>query len=325
MIKIDDVSDEKWGTVNPLNKKLVEEFLEQSTTLSDQTLKQYKSALRIYYYWVKDNAGDKPFYELKSRDFLFYQNWLTKLEQSSASIRFKRSAVSSLNNYISLYYGEEYKDFRNYITKGIPLPAISFVNEKKPVNMAEYKNLCSALEKEERWQLLAYLKFSFSTGARRSEVRQLLKEVSTYEPKVIDNNGEKINVYATHKIRCKGRGKIGKARQLNFDQDAMDAIKKWLEIRGEDDCPFVFVVKENGKYVNVSESTFNAWAENHFNRIVGRRINPHSLREARVTTMVVEQGKDISSAQKLLGHNSSSTTQIYLIREDEDEADDAFV
>ncbi len=325
MIKIDDVSDEKWGTVNPLNKKLVEEFLEQSTTLSDQTLKQYKSALRIYYYWVKDNAGDKPFHELKSRDFLFYQNWLTKLEQSSASIRFKRSAVSSLNNYISLYYGEEYKDFRNYITKGIPLPAISFVNEKKPVNMAEYKNLCSVLEKEERWQLLAYLKFSFSTGARRSEVRQLLKEVSTYEPKVIDNNGGKINVYATHKIRCKGRGKIGKVRQLNFDQDAMDAIKKWLEIRGEDDCPFVFVVKENGKYVNVSESTFNAWAENHFNRIVGRRINPHSLREARVTTMVVEQGKDISSAQKLLGHNSSSTTQIYLIREDEDEADDAFV
>ncbi len=325
MIKIDDVSDEKWGTVNPLNKKLVEEFLEQSTTLSDQTLKQYKSALRIYYYWVKDNAGDKAFYELKSRDFLFYQNWLTKLEQSSASIRFKRSAVSSLNNYISLYYGEEYKDFRNYITKGIPLPVISFVNEKKPVNMAEYKNLCSVLEKEERWQLLAYLKFSFSTGARRSEVRQLLKEVSTYEPKVIDNNGEKINVYATHKIRCKGRGKIGKVRQLNFDQDAMDAIKKWLEIRGDDDCPFVFVVKESGKYVNVSESTFNAWAENHFNRIVGRRINPHSLREARVTTMVVEQGKDISSAQKLLGHNSSSTTQIYLIREDEDEADDAFV
>lgn len=325
MIKIDDVSDEKWGTVNPLNKKLVEEFLEQSTTLSDQTLKQYKSALRIYYYWVKDNAGDKPFHELKSRDFLFYQNWLTKLEQSSASIRFKRSAVSSLNNYISLYYGEEYKDFRNYITKGIPLPVVSFVNEKKPVNMTEYKNLCSVLEKEGRWQLLAYLKFSFSTGARRSEVRQLLKEVSMYEPKVIDNNGEKINVYATHKIRCKGRGKIGKVRQLNFDQDAMDAIKKWLEIRGDDDCPFVFVVKENGKYVNVSESTFNAWAENHFNRIVGRRINPHSLREARVTTMVVEQGKDISSAQKLLGHQSSSTTQIYLIREDEDEADDAFV
>ncbi len=325
MIKIDDVSDEKWGGVNPLNKKIVEEFLEQSTTLSDQTLKQYKSALRIYYYWVKENANDKPFHELKSRDFLFYQNWLTKMEQSSASIRFKRSAVSSLNNYISLYYGEEYKDFRNYITKGIPLPTVSFVNEKKPLNMAEYRNLCSVLESEGRWQLLAYLKFSFSTGARRSEVRQLLKEIVNYEPKVIDSNNEKINVYSTHKIRCKGRGKVGKVRQLNFDQEAMDSIKKWIEIRGEDDCPFVFVVKENGNYVNVSESTFNAWAENHFNRIVGRRINPHSLREARVTTMVVEQGKDISSAQKLLGHNSSSTTQIYLIRDDKDEADDAFV
>lgn len=324
MIKIDDISDEKWGTVNPLNRKLVEEFLEQSTTLSDQTLKQYKSALRIYYYWVKDNAGDKPFHELRSRDFLFYQNWLTKLEQSSSSIRFKRSAVSSLNNYISLFYGEDYPLFRNYISKAIPLPPPSFVNEKKPLTMSEYKNLCEVLEKEERWQILAYLKFSFSTGARRSEVRQLLKEIITYEPKVVENENGNVNVYSTHKLRAKGRGKAGKIRQLNFDQDSMDAIKKWIEIRGEDDCPHVFVVKEGDKYVNVSDSTFNAWAENHLERIVGRRVHPHLLRESRATSMVVEQGKDISSVQKLLGHMSSATSEIYVIREDKDEADDAF-
>ncbi len=325
MIKIDEVSDDKWSLVNEKNRKIVEEFLEQSTTLSDQTLKQYKSGLRIYFYWVKENANDKYFYELKSRDFLFYQNWLTKMEQSSASIRFKRSAVSSLNNYISLFYGEEYSDFRNYINKGIPLPPSNFVNEKKPLNMDEYRNLCSVLEREGRWQILAYLKFSFSTGARRSEVRQLLKEVVAYEPKVLESNGEKINIYITHKIRCKGRGKTGKIRQLSFDQEAMDSIKKWLEIRGDDDCPYVFVTKENGKYSNVGESTFNSWAENHLERIVGRRVHPHALRESRATTMVVEQGKDISSAQKLLGHNSSSTTEIYVIRNDKDEADDAFL
>jgi len=95
MIKIDDVTEEDWNSVNPLNKKIVEEFLEQSTTLSDQTLKQYRSSLRIYFFWIKNNASDKPFYELNSRNFLFYQNWLTKMEQSSASIRFKRSAVSN--------------------------------------------------------------------------------------------------------------------------------------------------------------------------------------------------------------------------------------
>jgi integrase len=325
MIKIDDVTESDWNSINPFNKKIVEEFLEQSTTLSDQTLKQYKSSLQIYFFWVKKNAGDKSFYELKSRDFLFYQNWLTKMEQSSASIRFKRSAVSSFNNYVSLFYGEEYKDFRNYINKGIPLPPSNFVNEKKPLNIGEYKLLCEALEKEERWQILAYLKFSFSTGARRSEVRQLLKEVSNYEPKVLESNGSKINVYTTHKLRCKGRGKTGKIRQLNFDQEAMDSIKKWLEVRGDDDCPYVFVTKENGKYSNVGESTFNSWAENHLERLVGRRVHPHALRESRATSMVVEQGKDISSVQKLLGHASSATSEIYIIREDKDEADDAFL
>ena len=191
--------------------------------------------------------------------------------------------------------------------------------------MEEYKNLCSILEQEERWQILAYLKFSFSTGARRSEVRQLLKEVVDYQPKVLDSNDEKVNVYTTHKIRCKGRGKTGKIRQLNFDQEAMDSIKKWLEIRGEDDCPYVFVTKENGQYSNVGESTFNSWAENHLERIVGRRVHPHILRESRATSMVVEQGKDISSVQKLLGHMSSATSEIYVIREDKDEADDAFL
>jgi len=325
MIKIDDVTEENWNSVNPLNKKIVEEFLEQSTTLSDQTLKQYRSSLQIYFFWVKNNAGDKCFHELKSRDFLFYQNWLTKMEQSSASIRFKRSAVSSFNNYVSLFYGEDYPLFRNYISKAIPLPPSNFVNEKKPLNMEEYKNLCSILEQEERWQILAYLKFSFSTGARRSEVRQLLKEVVDYQPKVLDSNDEKVNVYTTHKIRCKGRGKTGKIRQLNFDQEAMDSIKKWLEIRGEDDCPYVFVTKENGQYSNVGESTFNSWAENHLERIVGRRVHPHILRESRATSMVVEQGKDISSVQKLLGHMSSATSEIYVIREDKDEADDAFL
>jgi len=48
------------------------------------------------------------------------------------------------------------------------------------------------------------------------------------------------------------------------------------------------------------------------------------LRESRATSLVVEQGMDISIAQKLLGHASSTTTQIYVIRNDENDADDAF-
>jgi len=60
-------------------------------------------------------------------------------------------------------------------------------------------------------------------------------------------------------------------------------------------------------------------------KIVGRRFHPHLIRESRATTLVVEQGRDIKSAQKLLDHKSSTTTEIYVIRKDEDNADEAFM
>lgn len=193
------------------------------------------------------------------------------------------------------------------------------------MTLEEYDNLCLELEKRELWQQLAYLKFSFSTGARRNEVKQLLTEVVNYQPKIINSNDKEIKLYLTHDIRCKGRGKTGKIRKLQFDEDAINAIKKWLEIRGEDDCPYVFVAKHDGIYEQINEYTFNVWCEKIFEPIVGRRVHPHLFRETRATTLVVEQGKDIRAAQKLLGHESQETTSIYVIRNDENDADEAFI
>lgn len=317
--KIEETTEEQWGKVNPKNKQIVEEFLKQSTQLSDKTLKQYRSALQIYFWYIFENLGDKNFFEIKPRDFLAFQNWLVSLNLSSSAIRFKRSAVSTLNNYIETYWIDEYKGFRNYVNKSIALPPKAFVNEKKPLTLDEYKNLCDQLEKAEMYQQLAYVEFSFSSGARRAEVGQLLKEVINYEPKIITKDGKETVSYNSNSIRCKGRGKIGKVRKLQFDQKSMDAIKKWLSIRGDDDCPYVFATKKNDKYSKVNEATFNLWSEKYFEPIVGRRFHPHLLRETRATTMVVEQGKDINVAKKLLGHELSETTQIYVIRDDEND------
>lgn len=324
LIKIEDVTEDDWSQVNEENRKIVAEYIRESTQLSPQTLKQYMSGLRIYFNWVRENAENKPFYLLKSRDYLMYQNYLVRNNMSSSAIKFKRSAVSSLNNYVELYYADEYKDFRNYVTKGIATPPPSFVHEKEPLTIEEYNNLCSKLEEKELWQELAYVKFSFATGARRAEVRQLLKEITTYEPKIISTENGDVKTYLTHPLRCKGRGVLGKVRRLQFDQDAMDAILKWLSVRGDDSCHYVFALKKNGQYEQTAEATFNSWAKSYFEPIVGRRFHPHLIRETRATTMVVENGKDIKSVQSLLGHKSSTTSEIYIIRKDENDADDAF-
>ena len=318
--KLPEITDSQWETVNPKNRKLMNEFIKQSTHLSDQTLKQYESALRIWFWYIKENCDDKFITEIKPRDFLTYQNYLVERGMSSSGVRLKRSAVSSINSYIETFYAEDFPNWRSFINKKIVAPPQAFVHEKEPLNLEEYKNLCEKLLSHKMYQQLAYVSFSFSTGARRGEVRQLLKEVINYEGKTFEMNGKQVTTYLTHNIRCKGKGKAGKIRRLQFDEEAMKYLKLWMENRGNDDCPFLFTAGSK----NISEGTFNLWSNKYFEPIVGRRFHPHLLRESRATTLTVESGKDISVAQKLLGHNSSQTTEIYVVRPDRDDSDGAF-
>lgn len=332
--KLPDITKEQWLEVNKFNREITEEFLRESIQLSDYTLKQYSSSLKIFFNWVKENLNNKSLLEIKSRDFLMYQNYLTRRNLSSSAIKFKRAAVSSLNGYVLTYYEDEYPTFKNFITKKITTPPKSFVHTKEPLTLEEYNRLILELEQQKEWQALAFLKFAFSSGCRRNEARFLLKEVVNYKPiekeiEIKNDDGTKEKKIArtilTHEIRCKGRGKVGKVRKLQCDEDALNAIKKWLDERGEDDCPYVFVSKRGGKTHQISENTFNLWCKTIIEPIVGRRFHPHLLRETRATTLVVEGNKDIRVAQKLLGHESSTTTEIYVVRKDADSSDEAFV
>jgi len=331
--KISVVTDEEWSNVNKFNREITEEFLKESVNLSKQTLIQYKSGLRLFFRFVMEELDNKSIIDFKSRDFLRYQNYLTRRGLSSSGIRFKRASISSLNGYIITYYEDLYPMFKNFITKKISSPEQCFVHEKKPLTPDEFDLLIKALEEKQEWQKIAYLEFSYSSGCRREESRQLLKEVADYElivkeKKVKNDEGiEEIKTakyYLTHEIRCKGHSQIGKVRRLKYDQTAMKAIKKWLEVRGEDDCPYVFVSKYRGKINQISASSFNDWCSGLFTEIVGRRVHPHLLRESKATNLVVFEGKSLETAQSLLGHNSSETTKIYVIKDNEEDANDAF-
>jgi site-specific recombinase XerC len=110
-----------------------------------------------------------------------------------------------------------------------------------------------------------------------------------------------------------------------FSDIAKDAIVKWLEVRGEDECPYVFVRKtKDGRVHQLSVSTFNDWCAGVFTEIVGRRVHPHQLRSSRATNAVVYDGQDIEKVKNLLGHMSSETTKIYVVKEEEDDVGDLF-
>lgn len=334
--RTEEITDEEWLTVNKYNREMVQDYLDNQSDLSAKTRPAYKSGLRIFFKYVKDYLGDKDFTKIKKKEFQKYLNWLTNRGMSDSAIKFKKSCVSAFCNYVMMMYEEELPTFRNFTT-GLKVVQTGYVHEKLPLTPDEYVALCQELEKCEEWQKLAYLVFSYSTGCRRAEARQLLKEVVDYPAKekkikIIDEDGKEVEAtskqYQTHNIRCKGHSIVGKVRKLKFGEDAMHWIKKWLEVRGDDDCPYVFVIKQkNGETRQVGEGTFNDWCSGLFTKIVGRRVHPHLFRESRATNLVVYEHKSAEVAQKLLGHENVSTTKNHYIIQDDsnDESDEAFV
>lgn len=334
----EDVTDEMWIEVNPFNRDMVQEYLDNQAELSAKTKISYISALRVFFYWVKEHLNNKSLLEIKKKEFVKYLNWLTNRGLSESTIKLKKSAVSTFCNYVMMMYEEEYPTFRSFVTSEMKVVKTGNVYKKEPLTPDEYDMLCKELEKHEEWEKLAYLMFSYSTGCRRAEVHQLLKEVVDYKPieneiTITDEDGVEKKVisrkYLTHTIRCKGASVVGKPRKLKFNEDTMRVLKKWLEVRGEDDNPYMFVikVKKTGEVRQVAEETFNSWCSHTFSQIVGRRVHPHLTRESRATNLVVYEKKSPEVAQKLLGHNDVSTTKNhYIIQEDSlDESDEAFI
>lgn len=316
--KIQPVTEEEYKKCNEWNRMILEEFLQQSH-FSNDSIKQYRSAGRIFLRFIHDRFQNKPIHELKARNGMLYQNWLDGLGLSSSAIRLRRSLVSSLSNYIELYYGEDYPLFRNIFPKGVAHIPHSLKNEKEPLTVDEFNHLIVTLDEQGELQMKLYALMAYYTGARRSECIQLKKEIATYE-KVPGKN-----FYATHTVRGKGAGKTGKPFKLYFNDTVMKAMKEYLESRGEDEVEELFVRKfKDGRTEPLSRETFNTWCSDKFSTILGRRTTPHNFRRTRATHMVVEEGMSIDKARSLLNHESSETTSHYVIKDDSDELDDIF-
>ncbi len=318
MEKLPNVTKEKWDEVCDFNKQLTEEFLEQQQ-LSPDTIKQYRSGLYQFFWWVKEKNQNTPIVELKARDALRYQNYLIERGLSSSAVKLKRSVVSSLCGYIEVFYENEYPLFRNIFNKKIPSIARNFKHEKEPLTLDEYDLLKKELQRKGLWQHLAYVIVSFETGARRSEIAQLKKEVVDYD--WID--GKKYIM--SHTLRGKGKGKEGKKIKVVLGEDSINAIKKWLDVRGEDDCEYVFVRKHKGasEAIQIYRETFNYWCSEIFTDIVGRRMYPHNFRSARATALA-NSDVPIASIQKLLNHDSPETTNGYILVNEDEKLDAIF-
>lgn len=318
--KIKPVTEEEYMKCNEWNRTILEEFLMQPH-FSPDTVKQYRSSGKIFLRFIYDRFQNKEIFLLKARNGMLYQTWLNSIGLSSSAIRLRRSLVSTLCNYIELYYGDENDDlraFRNIFPKGVAHVPHNLKNEKTPLTLDEWNHLIKTLDEREEYQMKAYALLSFESGARRSEISQIQKECAYYEP------AEGSSRYATHLVRGKGRGEMGKQYRLLFGEASSRAMKEWLKYRGEDSEPALFVRKtKQGKVIPLSREAFNEWCSNTFSEILQRNFSPHDFRRSRAT-LLSEQGVSIDQIKRLLQHESSETTATYILTEEDDDMDDLF-
>ncbi len=86
--RTDEITEEEWLTVNEFNREMVQDYLDNQADLSVKTRPAYRSGLRVFIYWVKENLKNKSFTEIKKKEFQRYLNWLTNRKLSGSTIKF---------------------------------------------------------------------------------------------------------------------------------------------------------------------------------------------------------------------------------------------
>lgn len=314
--KLEDVTDEKWNEVCSHNRAMVQEFLDSNKQLSKQTLKQYISALRIFFYFVKTNLGNKELFSIKKRDFIKYFSFLQEHNLSSSALKFKKSVISSLCKYIENIVAEdeeEYKNFRNFTTAVTDIPK-NQVYDKIPITKEEYKMLMCKLEEKEMYLEMAWLATAFNVGARKSEIIQFKTEIVNYEKE------EGKTYIETHNVRGKGRGSDGKVIKYMVNDEAMKYIKLWIDKRGYEH-EYIFTIGDK----RMSPSWANYFTQTILSNILGRRVHVHGFKASCVTNLL-EEGVDMKTVSKWIAHHESIevTSNFYDLRKDDEEKQNIF-
>lgn len=282
--------------MNTLNNYITEylEYCEYRKRLDAKTLKAYKIDLKQY------NTYSCDLHECLSRNTVDF--FITELHKQYKPKTVKRK-IASLKAF---FHYMEYKDlleenpfdkldvhFREakLLPKTIPFHSIqkflSILYEHKKLATSKYQLRCSIRD-------IAVIELLFATGMRISELCSL-------KPSDIDLESNTVLIY----------GKGAKERILQVgNPEVISALIVYQDTFKEDIavCGYFFVNKLKHKLSDQSvRFMINRYAE-----LAGieQHLTPHMFRHS-FATLLLEQDVDIRYIQKMLGHSSISTTEIY--------------
>ena len=269
-------------------------FLKLEKNLSENTANAYCSDLKKLIKFFKENNLD-DYNVLKKNDLLneFIRKESKKINSSSQS-----RLISSLRRFFKFMILEKYIDENpleniSHPRLGSKLPITLNINEID--SMIEYYSFNKINNKLRNKSIIELL---YSCGLRVSEIIEI--NIS--------------DIFKTESL-LKVLGKGNKERFVPMSDQAKNFLNEYINYernpvkikRGYEDV--LFLNNRGKKLTRVM--IYNIIEETRKKVGIKKKISPHTLRHS-FATHLLENGAEIVSIQKMLGHTSITTTERYL-------------
>lgn len=269
--------------------KFVDE-LKYEKNYSILTINGYLSDLENFLEYLNEN-DIRNYCDVDYNDIRLYINYLYELNYNKKTISRYISSVRSFFKYLK----------RNQFIKNNPCVLIS--NPKLDKKLPKYLNL------EEINKFLNAFDTNNYIGIRNSLILEILYSTGMRVSEIINI---KLNDISLSDKTIKIMGKGSKERIVYFGKNCLNLINLYLK------KSYSILNKKNINYLILSK-TGKKINDREIRKIVDDaaaisgikiKISPHVLRHTFATHMLNE-GADLRSVQKLLGHENLSTTQVY--------------
>lgn len=322
------VNKEKLDNVNPRNMQALEKFIQASAIVNpeskDTTYKVYKSCLNIFMCFIMENYNNvyvlnEDFIENEFidciEDFILFLGSEEGLGNKKKAINLKLSAVSSFYQY----YTRKRKVKYNPMTTGAvermknakheKLLSSNFLSEEqvdkifKELDKVILKDYSGEFDRLDR----VFWYVAYTSAARIGALSRL---------NISDLNKEKM---AFQNIR----EKRAKYVDIPVTPDVIEVIEEYIEYRQKKgiltDALFPSINHETRDWSNMTAGGLTSRVRK-IGEIVGiDDFSPHDIRKTRAD--YIAKNIDIKTAQQLLNHESSSTTEAhYIVPEDATDA-----
>ena len=250
-------------------------YLKDERNYSDKTILNYKMDLENFYNYINKK-------KTKKIDFDFLQEYIENLSQKKYSAKSIQRHISSLKSYFKFLYNKNYINVNPAELLCLPKNEIKLPNYLTIIDLEKIYELDLSLRDKLIVELL------YSTGIRLSELVNI---------KISD-----INFY-DKTIKVLGKG--NKERYVLFGSVCSKLLKEYINNENR----VYLLLNKNGN--KLSERGVEYIIEKIFKSVnVHAKLTPHTLRHTFATHML-DNGCDLVTVQKLLGHSDLSTTSIY--------------